>query len=449
MFTPVPVLLFMLAAPQPTLAELFAGADSAPFLAAARPLAEKGHPEAQFLLGKAYHSGKGMEADLEEAEHWYRLAAAQHHPRALNNLGLLEIHRRAYAAARAHLEEALALGLKLPTLYNLGTTCTEGEWRSPNELEQGAAFFLQARAEGYGTEALDEAVRALVVATVMQQPRGGEVASPHYLELQARILKLGEEAKVLKLARSLQNVGVVFYESGRFSEALPWIRGAADLAQPTALYTLGLMAQEGKGLPKDPGAAEVFFEQAARLRQTKAKYEVQRHWSGVLGMERSSAALEKSLAHLQALDADLAPEDRFLGDQIQDAQARLAVFREVEGNARRRVPLPPGPLLLALQLFDVPPEEGGVPLSNMDWRVFSCSPEAPADGYRRREDLLAEGRLDEQGRTHIDEAMARRLRSTLEKGETLVFGWPGQRRLLEIHPGPKGEVLLGLGKVVR
>ncbi|WP_005035099.1 tetratricopeptide repeat protein [Holophaga foetida] len=443
----VPALLFTLSAPQPTLAELFARPDPAAFLAAARPLAEKGEAEAQFLLGKAHHQGKGVEEDLGEAERWYRLSAAQHHPKALNNLGLLEIGQGAYGAAREHLQEALALGLKLPTLFNLGTACTEGGWRSPAELEEGAEFFLRARAEGYGTGALDEAVRALVVAAVMQQARGEAAPDPHYLELQARILKLGEEARTLKLPRSLQNVGVIFYESGRFREALPWVREAADLGQPMALYTLGLMAEGGHGMAKDPQAAEAWFEKAAVLGQESAQHRVRRHWGDAVRFQQDPAGLEGALTRMEALQKG--QSEAWLEEPMEEARDRLAVIRELEVNARRERPLPPGPVVLDLALYDMPPEEGGMPLWNTEWRVYRASPQIPADGYLDDEIILAQGRLDRKGRTVVSRATARRLRAALDRGETLVFQWPGQRRLLVPIAGPKGEIHLGFGLAVR
>lgn len=51
--------------------------------------AEKGHAQSQFFVGRMYHLGDGVRRDLEQAEHWYLLAAQQGNPGAWNNLGVI------------------------------------------------------------------------------------------------------------------------------------------------------------------------------------------------------------------------------------------------------------------------------------------------------------------------------------------------------------------------
>ncbi len=58
-------------------------------VAAWRPLALAGNPDAQFNLGQAYKLGRGVPADLGQAEAWYRRAADQGHLQAEDNLGLV------------------------------------------------------------------------------------------------------------------------------------------------------------------------------------------------------------------------------------------------------------------------------------------------------------------------------------------------------------------------
>lgn len=47
-----------------------------------------GNPDAQFNLGQAYKLGRGVKADLAQAEEWYRKAAVQGHEQAEDNYGL-------------------------------------------------------------------------------------------------------------------------------------------------------------------------------------------------------------------------------------------------------------------------------------------------------------------------------------------------------------------------
>ena len=51
--------------------------------------AEEGLPRAQFMLGWYYRNGQGVELDVDQAVHWYLLAAEQGYSFALNNLGVI------------------------------------------------------------------------------------------------------------------------------------------------------------------------------------------------------------------------------------------------------------------------------------------------------------------------------------------------------------------------
>lgn len=55
----------------------------------AKPLAEQGLPEAQFVLGYLYVNGQGVPQDYAEAAKWYRNAADQGDESAQFGLGLL------------------------------------------------------------------------------------------------------------------------------------------------------------------------------------------------------------------------------------------------------------------------------------------------------------------------------------------------------------------------
>jgi len=58
-------------------------------LAELRPRAAKNEPQAQFLLGMLYDSGKGVAQDQAAAASWYRKAAEQNHLMAQAYLGVL------------------------------------------------------------------------------------------------------------------------------------------------------------------------------------------------------------------------------------------------------------------------------------------------------------------------------------------------------------------------
>ncbi len=68
--------------------------DFAAAVAQWRPLASKGHVEAQFNIGAVYEEGLGVPKDPSEAAGWYGLAAGQGHSQAQYNLGVLYANGR-------------------------------------------------------------------------------------------------------------------------------------------------------------------------------------------------------------------------------------------------------------------------------------------------------------------------------------------------------------------
>ena len=68
--------------------------------------AAQGDPDAQFNMAQAYRLGRGVDADLVQAEALYAKAAAQGHVKAADNYGLLLFQRGAH-------EEALTLAEKI------------------------------------------------------------------------------------------------------------------------------------------------------------------------------------------------------------------------------------------------------------------------------------------------------------------------------------------------
>jgi TPR repeat protein len=70
--------------------------------------AEAGDPEAQFRLGAAYDSGRGVARDGAEAEKWYRRAAEAGHAEAQNSIGSGLQAQKRYEEARIWYERAAA-----------------------------------------------------------------------------------------------------------------------------------------------------------------------------------------------------------------------------------------------------------------------------------------------------------------------------------------------------
>lgn len=102
MFKPAHLLLIALVICVPahstTLDDLFSNGDYTAFFPQAQAAAAQGDADALFLLGKAYHLGKGAEVNEDKAREYYQQARSKGSARASHNLGLIELdhgHREA------------------------------------------------------------------------------------------------------------------------------------------------------------------------------------------------------------------------------------------------------------------------------------------------------------------------------------------------------------------
>lgn len=88
--------------------------DYATFLKMVKPLAEQGHPLAQYFLGDLYENGRGVAQDYAQAAFWYKKSAVQNFSHAQAALGKLYYYGRGveqnYAKAHAWWSEAAKRG---------------------------------------------------------------------------------------------------------------------------------------------------------------------------------------------------------------------------------------------------------------------------------------------------------------------------------------------------
>lgn len=119
-----------------------------------RPLAMNGDPDAQFNLAQAYKLGRGVPADLAQAEYWYQRASAQGHPEAEDNYGLVLFQRGRQLEAMPWLEKSAARG-EPRAEYILGTALFNGDLVTKDWTR---AYALMARAAAAG---LPQATKSL------------------------------------------------------------------------------------------------------------------------------------------------------------------------------------------------------------------------------------------------------------------------------------------------
>ena len=186
--------------------------------------AERGDPEAEFTLGKAYDSGKGVPRDPKKAFEYYRRAAEQGNAKAQNNLAAL------YATGSEGVEK--------------------------NEAE--ARKWLRKAAEQGVPLAQDNL--GLMLA------RAGDKEAIKWFEKSA-------EQGLLSAQLHLANL---FYNGGNgverdYAQAARWMRQAAEQKSTWAQNILGVMYLNGFGVPRDPAEAMDWFRRGAEQGDAKAQ----------------------------------------------------------------------------------------------------------------------------------------------------------------------------------
>ena len=113
-----------------------------------RPLAIAGDADAQFNLGQAYKLGRGVPADLVQAEAWYRRAAKQGHLQAEDNLGLILFTANRRQEAMPFILASAARG-EPRAQYVLGTAHFNGDL-APQDWPRAYALTKRASDAGLG-----------------------------------------------------------------------------------------------------------------------------------------------------------------------------------------------------------------------------------------------------------------------------------------------------------
>jgi len=108
--------------------------------------AARGDADAQFNLAQAYKLGRGVPADLQQAENLYRLAAERGHIQAADNYGIILFTGGKKAEAIPWLEKSAARG-EPRAQYLLGTATFNGDEVTRDQL-RGYALVSRASQAG-------------------------------------------------------------------------------------------------------------------------------------------------------------------------------------------------------------------------------------------------------------------------------------------------------------
>lgn len=225
-------------------------------------VAEQGSSSVQFVLGRCYAEGFGIEQNDEEAVKWYRKAAEQGDARAQNNLGGCYARgqgvKQDYGEAFRLYRKAAEQG-RMIAQTNVGDCYRRGQGVEQN-LEEAVKWYRKATAQGFAWA---------------QKKLGdcyyyGEGVGEDKREAVRWYQKAAEQGD----AGAQNALGDCYYEGNgverNFEEAVEWYRKAAEQGDVDAQYSLGFCYYYGKGV-SDTKEAEKWFQKAAEQGHEEAQ----------------------------------------------------------------------------------------------------------------------------------------------------------------------------------
>jgi uncharacterized protein len=152
-----------------------------------RPRAIAGDADAQFNMGQAYKLGRGVGADLKQAEDWYAQAAAQGHLQASDNYGLILFQNGDRQKALPFIKASAERG-EPRAQYVYGTALFNGDLVT-KDWPQAYALMTRASASGLAPASaslaqmdryipVDQRQRGLIIARDLEAQASRPVLAP-------------------------------------------------------------------------------------------------------------------------------------------------------------------------------------------------------------------------------------------------------------------------------
>lgn len=229
-------------------------------------VAKEGHSDSQFLVGKIYHKGLGVEVDYSKALEWYNKAAEQGNAKAYNNIGCMyydglgvdkntsEAFNWFFKAAEKGIDTAQ---------YTIGCYYYYDDGDSvPQDIGEAKKWFEKAALQDYS--------QALYHLGVIYFKEYGSFKDK---ETAARYFK---KAADQGLAEAQYYLGYM-YRDGEgvkqdYKEAVRLLTKAAKQGHYWAQINLGFLYHEGKGITRDDSKCAYWFKKAAEKDDSYAHF---------------------------------------------------------------------------------------------------------------------------------------------------------------------------------
>jgi TPR repeat protein len=211
--------------------------------------AEQGRPLAEFSLGEMYENGRGVPKVTDKAVDWYRKSAEQ-----------------GYARARGALRKMYVEGKLVPVADSQA-----GSWWQTlvAQAEAEAKEFSQVRAAADGGNADAQVKVGILYLAGVGTPKDRERAATWF----GRAAEQGQSEGQCILA-ALNAANTAWHVASENSHAVEVCQKAADQGYADAQVILAVDYDMGRGVPKDPAEAEIWWRKAADQGRADAEVHV-------------------------------------------------------------------------------------------------------------------------------------------------------------------------------
>ncbi|KAK8842043.1 hypothetical protein M9Y10_026261 [Tritrichomonas musculus] len=258
-------------------------------------LAQKKDPRGFTCLGIIYINGFGVEEDIAMAKYYFELAAQQNDPNGLYNLGSIYLNVPVYRdinKALLYLIKASELNNPL-ALFNLGLLYLndlQDYTKARYYLEKSAELFKNTDAitnlgiiyfNGYGVKKdFYKAKEYLDLA--MQQGNINAVVNLGYFykDTSNPMYNLSKAAHFFEQAAkhnhpaSFMELATIYEKKHNYKEVAKYLKKAANIGNQYAIFNLGKLYYEGRGVERDINTAEKYFQKAAASNNPNILYNI-------------------------------------------------------------------------------------------------------------------------------------------------------------------------------
>ncbi|TBW28253.1 protein kinase [Gramella sp. KN1008] len=221
-------------------------------------IANLGHAEAEFMIGKMYDNGYYLKESDSNAIDWYLKAGKHRNNKGYGNIGFIYYVKKDYGRAMEWFLKAANEGNGV-SMNNIGVMYIEGQGVDKN-VEKAVDWYLKAVEKGH----------AIAMNNLGKLYRNGK----HVFRDYKKAMDYFKMAANKGNGESMNTIGVM-YENGEgvnmdYGKAAEWFERAYNNGDEWGAYNLGQLYYEGKGFAKNKSKAFEWFLKAADKGHTDA-----------------------------------------------------------------------------------------------------------------------------------------------------------------------------------